>query len=111
MINRQKSFSCLDEFDTYLRQRWEASCHNAGQLYQELCEKGYTGSDLTVRCHVQLWRQQEVKTLPPVPKKLSVPGPRFCVWMLLKGEQKLSEEENLVRQTILEASPAIKQAL
>lgn len=111
VINRRKGHSCLDEFDAYLRERWEAGCHNAGELYQELCKKGYTGSDVTVRRHVQLWRQQEVKTLPPATRKWSVPGPRSCLWMLLKGEQKLGGEEKLLRETILNASPAIEQGL
>jgi transposase len=111
VIRREKGRSCLDEFDAYLRERWESGCHNARELYQELREKGYSGSELTVRRHVQLWRQQDVKTLPPAPKRLSVPGPRSCVWLLLKGEQKLEEEEKLLRQAVLDASPAIRQGL
>jgi transposase len=110
-IKRAKGRSRLDKFDAYLRERWSSGCQSAGQLYRELCEKGYTGSDVTVRRHVQLWREKDVKTLPPAPKKISVPGPRSCVWLLLKKGDKLTEEECLVRQTVLDASPLIVQGL
>jgi transposase len=110
-IKRAKGRSQLDEFDAYLRERWASGCQSAGQLYRELCEKGYTGSDVTVRRHVQLWREKDVKTLPPAPKKISVPGPRSCVWLLLKKEEKLTKEECLARQTVLDACPAIVQGL
>jgi transposase len=110
-IKRAKGRSRLDEFDAYLRERWSSGCQNAAQLYRELCEKGYTGSDVTVRRHVQLWREKGVKTLPPAPKKIAVPGPRSCVWLLLKKEEKLTEEERLARQAVLDASPVIVQGL
>src|SRR5262245_754129 len=110
-IKRAKGRSQLDEFDAYLRERWASGCQSAGQLYRELCEKGYTGSDVTVRRHVQLWREKDVKPLPPAPKKISVPGPRSCVWLLLKKGEKLTEEECLARQTVLDACPAIAQGL
>jgi len=111
VIRRGRGSSCLNEFDAELRQRWESGCHNARQLYREICEKGYRGSELTVRRHVQLWRQQDIKTLPPKPRTFAVPGSRSCVWLLLKGRQSLSEEEKLVQSAILEASPVIQQGL
>ena len=111
VIKRVKGRSQLDEFDAYLRERWSSGCHSAGQLHRELREKGYTGSDVAVRCHTQLWREKDEKTLPPAPKKIAVPGPRSCVWLLLKEEAKLTEEEYLVRDTVLDASPVIGQGL
>jgi len=111
VIKRAKGRSQLDEFDAYLRERWSSGCHSAGLLYRELSEKGYTGSDVTVRRHVQLWREKDVTTLPPAPKKIAVPGPRSCVWLLLKKGEKLTEEEHLVRQSVLDASPVIGQGL
>jgi len=111
VIKRARGRSQLDEFDAYLRERWSSGCHNAGQLHQELCEKGYPGSGVTVRRHVQLWRVNDVKTLAPAPKKITAPGPRSCVWLLLKEGEKLTEEERLVRQTVLDASPIVSQGL
>lgn len=111
VIRRGRGRSGLNEFDAELRQRWESGCHNARQLYQEICEKGDRGSELTVRRHVQLWRQQDVKTLPPKPRTFAIPGSRTCVWLLLKGKQSLGEEERLVQSAILDASPVIQQGL
>lgn len=110
-IRRRKGRSCLDKFDDYLRQRWGAGCHNARQLYRELCEKGYTGGELTVRRHVQMWRQESIKVLTPAPRKLSAPPPRSCVWLLLKNDKRLTEEERQLRAAILEASPLVKKGL
>src|SRR5262245_51688496 len=111
VIKRGKGRSQLDEFDAYLRERWSSGCHSAGQLFRELREKGYKGSDVTVRRHVQLWREKNEKSLPPAPKKIAVLGPRSSVWLLLKEEESRTEEERLVRQTILDASPVISQGL
>lgn len=111
MIRRGQGSSGLDKFDAELRQRWESGCHNARQLYREICEKGYKGSELTVRRHVQLWRQPDGKTLPPKPRTFAIPGSRTCVWLLLKGQQSLDEDEKLVQSAILEASPVIQQGV
>jgi len=110
-IRRGKGRSRLDEFDAYLRERWASGCHSARQLYEELRDKGYNGSDVTVRRHVQLWRGKDVKTLPPASRRIAVPAPRPCVWLLLKEEMKLTGEERQVRQAVLDASPVIRQGL
>lgn len=110
VIRRKKGRSCLDKFDEYLRQRWAAGCQNAGQLYRELSEKGYKGSALTVRRHVQLWRQQGPE-LAPASQKLSAPSPKSCVWLLLKNDERLTDEERKLRPVILDASPLIKEGL
>jgi len=34
----------LDSHLSYLRERWEAGCHNIAQLYRELFARGYTHS-------------------------------------------------------------------
>ena len=44
----------LDSYLPYLRQRWEAGCHNIAQLYRELVARGYTHSYHSV--HEQLVR-------------------------------------------------------
>ncbi|MBX3279377.1 MAG: hypothetical protein KF868_15345 [Acidobacteria bacterium] len=64
-----------------------------------------------VNRHVQLRREGDVKTLPPAPKKIAVPRPRSCVWLLLKEGEKLTEEERIVRQAVLDASPVVGQGL
>lgn len=103
--------SGLDKFDAYLRERWEAGMQNAKQLFQEVQARGYSGSAVTMRRHVQLWRKLPAQTLPPATKKHIVPAPRACVWLLLKEETKLTETEQQIRPAILQASPRIQQGL
>lgn len=110
-IRRRSGRSCLDPFSSYLAQRWESGCRNARDLYREICAKGYRGSEVTVRRHVQQWRKQDVKTLPPAPKKLVVPAPRSSVWLLLKTESVMTDTERQLREAIENASPEIKQGL
>jgi len=41
---RRRGPSVLDPYKPYLSQRWAAGCHNATQLWRDLCERGYSGS-------------------------------------------------------------------
>lgn len=44
-IRRPTCRSMLTPHLAYLEQRYQAGCHNAQQLWRELCEQGYPGSD------------------------------------------------------------------
>lgn len=103
--------SGLDKFDAYLRERWEAGIQNAKQLFQEVQARGYRGSAVTVRRHIQLWRKLPAQTLPSATTRHAVPAPRACVWLLLKEETKLTESEQQIRPAVLQASPRIQQGL
>lgn len=111
-IRRGKRTSAADQFDVYLRERWAAGCRNARQLYREVCARGFSGREITIRRHVQLWREHDDPTaarLLPPPPKVAVPLPRACTWLLLRDESKLTEHEQLLRETLLERSPAIRK--
>jgi len=111
-IKRGKRRSAADKFDAYLRERWAAGCDNARQLYREVYERGFSGREITIRRHVQLWREQDEQAamlLPPPSPKVAVPLPRACTWLLLRDESKLTETEQLLRATLLEMSPEIKK--
>ena len=42
-------------FAAYLQARWAEGCHNATQLWQELCARGYTGCYGSVAALVAPW--------------------------------------------------------
>jgi transposase len=98
-------------FEDYLRQRWEAGCYNARQLYRELLTKGYQGSLKSVRKFITPWRQK----LPPVLQKVlnlpvfSPPAPRQVVWWLLKDKEQLTPEQQDFCMELGQVSPAIAQ--
>lgn len=110
-IRRGKRGSAADKFDAYLRERWAAGCRNARQLYREVSERGFSGREITIRRYVQLWREPDelAARLSPPPPKVAVPLPRTCTWLLLRDESKLTEQEQQLRQALLEMSSEIKR--
>jgi hypothetical protein len=46
----------LTPFVPFLRERWDAGCHNATQLWFELRAQGFTGSYSIVAAHARTWR-------------------------------------------------------
>jgi transposase len=79
-------------YDAYLRERWRAGCRNAEQLWRELQEKGYHGSDQTVRRYIAAWRLDD----PPLPtgtSALQPYAPRHVAWMFMQQADRLTGEE------------------
>ncbi|GEM_PF-3375784 len=91
VTTRPKGSRLAGPFTDYLRQRWEEGCHNAKQLFRELQDKGYRGSDVTIRRQTQHWREPVPILIKSPPLKL--PSPRSLVWLLLKSKEKLKDEE------------------
>lgn len=56
-LQRRPMRSILDPYVPYLAERWNAGCHNGGQLWHELRERGYPGS----RRMVIVWAAQQRK--------------------------------------------------
>ena len=111
-IKRDKGSRLLQPFLKYLKQRWDEGGQNAKQLYREIKEQGYTGSDVTVRRLTYQWKPsiiQNIQFIKTVPPKL--PSVKQMVWLLLKTKEKLTEEETDFRQKVLENSNEIKQGL
>ena len=111
-IKRDKGSRLLQPYLKYLKKRWEEGCQNAKQLYREIKEQGYRGSDVTVRRLTYQWKPsinqhiQFIKTAPP-----KLPSVRQLVWLLLKSEEKLTAEEKEFKQKILENSDEVRQGL
>lgn len=79
-------------YDAYLRERWEAGNRNAEQLWRELREMGYQGSDQTVRRYIASWRWTD----PPLPTGTSAfqpYSPRHVAWLFMQQRNTLSNEE------------------
>jgi transposase len=84
----------LDPHLPFLRQRWEAGCHNLAQLYRELVARGYTHSYRSV--YKQLVRFfPEGRKNPHTPNLLERPPvlARQAVFLFLRRPADLSSEE------------------
>lgn len=102
-----------------LRERWDAGCQNAHQLWQELCEAGFPGSAGTVRRHVGGWRSEpgrrgRPRSVPPstatTPTPAPTPAPRQVKWWLLKDAAELTEEQRTYLRRLLAAVPTLATA-
>jgi len=52
----------LQPYVSYLQDRWQASCHNAAQLYREIIQQGYQGSHTLLSQAVRAWRPPRTPT-------------------------------------------------
>lgn len=118
VIHRQAHGSQVEQYAEYLRRRWAEGCDNAQQLHREIAAQGYRGSRVTVWRYVYPWRKADAaaKGMPlPAPAirppKRCVPNARECVWLLLKPEIKLTEEEKQSRQQLLKIEPVNRALL
>jgi transposase len=105
--------SILDAYKPYLLQRWQQRCWNGAQLYMEIKEKGYTGSqplltlflaDLRKKHHeagsptiLTLNDAQTAVLLPsPLPPKPQIThhmSPTQASWLFFSQFEKLDEKQ------------------
>src|SRR6266446_139616 len=95
--------SILNPYKAYLLERWNAGCHTAIQLFQEIQPRGYTGSYRRVTASVSRIRQAQGipprrrgrrQTLPVVAEPVSQPlTPRRATWLVLRREAKRTADE------------------
>jgi len=103
-------------WETLLRERWDAGCHNAATLWHELRAAGFLGSAGTVRRHVGGWRSVRGRRgRPPAhvtdrTAAAPVPSPRQVKWWLLGAPEELTEEQSAYVRRLLAAVPALATA-
>ncbi len=105
--------SPIEKFKPYLRERWEAGCHSAKRLWEEIKAQGFQGGSSTVRRHVAPWRKdlrersdghtvfsEKSATLP-------ILSPRQGVWLIISKDEKLNKQEHAIRNKLYEHCPEI----
>ncbi len=101
----------LDSHLPFLRERWEAGCHNIAQLYRELVARGYTQSYASVY-------EQLVRLLPEGKKNASrgcdlSPSPlssRQAMFLFLRRSEDLETDEQETLITLRHLHPEIDLA-
>ncbi|MFD0850628.1 transposase, partial [Actinomadura adrarensis] len=95
--------SRVDPFLPYLHQRWNQGCTDASRLFVEIRERGFTGSQRTVRRHLQQVRASG-KPAPAVAKALSV---RRATHLITSHPDHLDENAALRRKDLLARCPEL----
>jgi len=95
--------SILNPYKASLLERWNAGCHTAIQLFQELQPRGYTGSYRRVTAYVSRIRQAQGipprrqgrrQRLPVVAEPVSQPlTPRRATWLVLRRQEQRTAAE------------------
>ena len=118
---RPPQASILDPYLPYLQERWLAGCTNAQQLWRELRDRGYGGGSGQVRRWAQHQRHDPALTTPKhngmssrrVEQQMVMPGtavrqhrleagsPRQASWLLMRGKDDLTEEEQAAVRGLL----------
>jgi transposase len=91
--------SQLDPFKPYLLERFQAGCHNAGVLYHEIRDQGYSGCDSLVRKFITVIRRTQGQGTPVATKttpRYSIPDLVFCV--LRRPKDMMDEHKAIVTQ-------------
>lgn len=101
---RLRRDSVLDEFKTYLHQRWNEGVTNAEALTQEIVALGYRGSDKTVRRYLHPLRAAGAPAPSPVPLPPTV---RQVTGWLTRRPQDLPDPDVKTLQAITARCPAL----
>lgn len=119
LAKRQPAPSILDPWAPYLRQRWDAGCHNGSRLWREIQAQGYRGS----RGPLSDWVAARRKTLPPPTATAEAGSPhapapvtgrrlsaRQAAWLVVKPPHALTGAEEEALTTMCQAQADIEQA-
>ena len=103
---RRKRPSTLDPYAHYVLIRWEQGCTNGLQIYRDIKEQGYTGTEKTVyRFLVPLRKKQQIIQKAIVPHApLQDFSAHDAVWLFVRDPTKLNEKEQATLTAICQAS-------
>ena len=99
---RRKRRSLFDPYAVYVLKRWSEGCKKGSQLYLEMKEKGYRGTDRQVYRFLKTLKQEPVE-LPalPVLSRISV---REALWLIARPFDDLEPDERADLEELCQAS-------
>ena len=111
-------------YELYLRERWQAGCQNARQLWREVQAQGFTGGHETVRRLLVQWHTDRRppgpsrRTACAVAGRRSAPrrpptrpwSPRQARWLLIKPDDKVRPEQQRYLEQFLQRCPQVRAA-
>lgn len=116
----KRSGSVIDPYKEYLVKRWNDGLRNAQQVYRELKEMGYTGSDQPIqRDYVQFRKEKDFRKFKQVDPALETPvkappkrpptASQVAHWITFKEEQRLEWQQKYLTQ-LCEGDQEIREA-
>ena len=105
--------SIIDPYVAYLESRWGEGCHNAAQLWREIKEQGFPGSDRQVTRWARTQRLRSANAEPLLPRgriiehnelpetpPLELPDKRTFGWLFVCPPEKLSDKHRQIISTL-----------
>lgn len=108
---RAKQKSIIDPYIAYLELRWRERCHNTAQLWREIKEQGFPGSDRQVTRWARTQRERRAEpSLPrggireqddlPEIQPLELSNKQTFEWLFICRSEQLSNEHCLIISTL-----------
>ncbi len=104
----------------FLRERWEAGCHNGRQLFREAKARGYTGSPAQLERVTTQWRRQLPPALPtskapPRPTPVTAPkrqrlSSQQASWLFVLPKEQLTPAKLRQLEQMCQASEELSTA-
>jgi len=92
---RRRRPTMLDSYIPYIEKRWDEGCHNSRILWEELQQRGFSGSYGTVRCFVQRYRKElPTMTAASVVTPHPIWSPHQTAWLLFREPATLAFDES-----------------
>jgi transposase len=105
---RSRSASIIDPYLSYLVSRWNQGCHNVSQLYKEIVDQGYTGTQRTLQMRLLPFRPKGVH---PVSKQTIIwdkpPSSRGVALMMVRPTQSRTREQTAYLDQLIRSDEAI----
>ena len=104
----------------FLRERWQAGCHNGRQLFREAKARGYAGSPAQLERVTTQWRKQLPPVLsesprPPRPTPVTAPkrwrlSSQQASWFFVLPKEKLTAQQQRQLEQMCQASEELSRA-
>ena len=106
--------SIVTPYRPFLRERWQAGCHNGRQLFREAKARGYSGSPAQLERVTTRWRRQlppspPVGKEPPRPTAVTTPkrqrlSSQQASWLFVLPKEKLTAQQHRQLEQLCQAS-------
>jgi transposase len=101
----------IDEFRSDLEQLWQQGCHNAAALWQEITQRGFSGSRNTVARWAAVRRGVAAPSANTAHNsRWRTPSRRQCAWLLSADPTTLEGQPSAFVQQLCQVAPALAMA-